>query len=79
MRYQYPVHFWRTTYKAEVEFVIDRGKDLIGNEVRFVSFFNLHEILKDLISSFETIYQVQERKFAYKFLRKKQKSFPENR
>ncbi len=120
---QYPVHFWRTTDKAEVDFVIDRGKDPIGIEVklsalkkpmmtrslrnfidkyqpteawvvnlalddeitigktrvRFVPFFNLHEILKELISSFEANYQVQERKFAYKFLRKKQKFFPENR
>ncbi len=112
---QYPVHFWRTTDKAEVDFVIDRGKDPIGVEVkfsvlkkplmtrslrnfiekyqpteawvvnlslddelsvgktrvRFVPLFSLHDFLKDLISSFETNYQVQERKFAYRFLRNK--------
>ena len=112
---QYPVHFWRTTDKAEVDFVIDRGKDPIGVEVkfsvlkkplmtrslrnfiekyqpteawvvnlslddelsvgktrvRFVPLFSLHDFLKDLISSFETNYQVQERKFAYRLLRNK--------
>jgi len=119
---QYQVHFWRTTDKAEVDFVIARGSDPIGIEVkfsalkkpmmtrslrnfidkyqpteawvvnlsldhemiigktrvRFISFFNLHELLKELIDSFETNYQVQERKFAYRFQRRKQKSFRKN-
>ena len=106
---QFTVHFWRTTDKAEVDFVIDRGHDPIGIEVkysalkkplmtrslrnfiekyqpdeawvvnltlddklsvgktrvRFVPFFSLHNLVKDLTGSFEKNYQVQERKFAY--------------
>ena len=31
----YSVHFWRTTDKAEVDFVIDRANDPIGVEVKF--------------------------------------------
>ena len=33
----YPVHFWRTTDKAEVDFVIDRGTDPLPVEVKFSS------------------------------------------
>ncbi|MCX6285025.1 MAG: ATP-binding protein [Bacteroidetes bacterium] len=108
---QYTVHFWRTTDKAEVDFVINRGNDPIGIEVkfsalkkpimtrslrnfidkyqpteawvvnlalddkisigktsvRFVPFFSLQALLDDLTASFESNYQVQERKFAYKW------------
>jgi len=117
---QHQVHFWRTTDKAEVDFVIDRGNDPIGIEVkfsalkkpmmkrslrnfidkyqpteawvvnqslddemiigktrvRFVPFFNLHKLLKELIDSFETNYQVQERTFAYRFQRIKNNQNP---
>jgi len=31
----YTVHFWRTTDKAEVDFVISRGNDPVGVEVKF--------------------------------------------
>ncbi|MCX6242145.1 MAG: ATP-binding protein [Bacteroidetes bacterium] len=111
---QYTVHFWRTTDKAEVDFVIDRGHDPIGVEVKFsalkkplmtrslrnfidkyqptevwvvnlalndkisvgktrvkfLPFFSLNQLLKDLTASFETNYQVQERKFAYSWKRR---------
>jgi predicted AAA+ superfamily ATPase len=108
------VKFWRTTDKAEVDFIIDRGVDPIGIEVklstlkkplmtrslrsfidkyhpsdawvvnlslddqlilgktrvRFVPFFYLDGLVQELLNSIDTDFQVSERKFVYKFVRK---------
>jgi predicted AAA+ superfamily ATPase len=106
----YSVHYWRTTDKAEVDFVISRMNDPIGVEVKFstlttpvitrslrsflekykpseawlvnltftgitmigntrirhVTFFELPDILHELVNSIEQAYLVEERHFPYK-------------
>jgi len=113
----FSVHYWRTTDKAEVDFVISRLADPIAIEVkfsslkkpsltrslrsfidkykpshvwvvnlslnetmktgktviRFIPFFKLQNVLKDLVKSIETNYLVQERQFPYRVLGKNPK------
>ncbi|MCE2928219.1 MAG: ATP-binding protein, partial [Candidatus Caenarcaniphilales bacterium] len=48
------IHFWRTTDKAEVDFVIDTGKELIPVEVKFSSYKQAHlpPSLKNFINKY---------------------------
>ena len=106
----FSVHYWRTTDKAEVDFVISRMNDPIGVEVkfsalktpvitrslrsfiekykpteawvvnlnftrsimigttkvRFITFFELPDILHELVGSIERSYMVEEQLFPYK-------------
>ena len=106
----FPVHYWRTTDKAEVDFVISRLNDPIGVEVKFsalktpvitrslrsfiekykpteawvvnltfsgttmigttrvchITFFELPDILHDLVNSIEESFIVEERQFPYR-------------
>ena len=106
----FSVHYWRTTDKAEVDFVISRMNDPIGVEVKFstlkapeitrslrnfiekyrsteawvvnltfsgsimigttrvlfVTFFELTDILKNLVTSIERSFIVEERLFPYR-------------
>ena len=43
------IHFWRTTDKAEVDFIVERGRDLIPVEVKFKDFKTI-ELPRSLIS-----------------------------
>jgi hypothetical protein len=106
----FSVHYWRTTDKAEVDFVISRMNNPIGVEVKFstlkspvitrslrnfiekykpteawvvnltfsgstmigttkirhITFFELPDILHELVSSIEKLYMVEERQFPYR-------------
>jgi predicted AAA+ superfamily ATPase len=106
----FSVHYWRTTDKAEVDFVISRMNDPIGVEVKFstlkspeitrslrsfiekyksteawvvnltfsgsimigttkvlfVTFFDLTDLLKNLVTSIERSFMVEERLFPYR-------------
>jgi uncharacterized protein len=109
----FSVHYWRTTDKAEVDFVISRMNDPIGVEVkcttlktpvitrslrsfiekykpseawvinltftgstmigttkiRYITFFELPDILRELVSSIERSYMAEERQFPYRIAR----------
>jgi len=111
----FSLHFWRTTDKAEVDFVISRMNDPIAVEVkfsdlkkpsisrslrsfiekykpseawvvnlafnetmmvgttriRFVSFFGLQNMLRQLVNSIETAYKVEEKAFPYRIIRRR--------
>jgi hypothetical protein len=106
----FSVHYWRTTDKAEVDFVISRMNNPIGVEAKFsamktpvitrslrsfidkynpseawvvnltlsastmiggtkvrhITFFELPDVLQELVNSIETSYLVEERLFPYK-------------
>lgn len=106
----FSVHYWRTTDKAEVDFIISRMNDPIGVEVkfsamkspvitrslrsfidkykpaeawvvniffsasimtgttkiRFMTFFELPDILHELVNSIEQAFMVEERRFPYR-------------